>query len=127
MARYIVKRIAQGLLLVFVVSILVFSMLHMMPGDPIELMVDRKVSQEKKDEMRAQYGLDLPLPVQYVNWVNNILHGNFGTSIRTRMPVSQLLRAHSGDGGAVRHCAAIGAFDCAAHRFAGGVQKGRLF
>ena len=90
MARYIVKRIAQGLLLVFVVSFLVFSMLHMMPGDPIELMVDRKVSQEKKDEMRAQYGLDLPLPVQYVNWVNNILHGNFGTSIRTRMPVSQL-------------------------------------
>lgn len=93
MARYIVKRIAQGLLLVFVVSILVFSMLHMMPGDPIELMVDRKVSQEKKDEMRAQYGLDLPLPVQHVNWVNNILHGNFGTSIRTRMPVSQLFAA----------------------------------
>ena len=90
MAQYIVKKLLQGLLMVFTVSVLVFSMLHMMPGDPIDLMVDRKVSQAKKDELRVQYGLDKPLVEQYVNWVANIFQGDFGTSIRTRKPVAEL-------------------------------------
>lgn len=90
MSQYIIKKLLQGLLMILTVSILVFSMLHLMPGDPIELMVDRKVSQAKKDEMRIQYGLDKPLPEQYINWIVNIFHGDFGTSIRTRKPVATL-------------------------------------
>ena len=90
MAQYIIKKILQGLLMVIAVSILVFSMLHLMPGDPIDLMVDRKVPLAKREAMRSEYGLDQPLPVQYLNWANGILHGDFGTSIRTKKPVTNL-------------------------------------
>ncbi len=90
MAQYIIKKILQGLLMVIAVSILVFSMLHLMPGDPIDLMVDRKVPLAKREAMRSEYGLDKPLPVQYLNWANGILHGDFGTSIRTKKPVTNL-------------------------------------
>ena len=67
MLDYVVKRLAQGLLLILVVSMLVFAMMDLMPGDPIELLTDRKVSDEIKDKLRAQYGLDLPLPQRYWN------------------------------------------------------------
>lgn len=62
-----------------------------MPGDPIELLTDRKVSQEIKDKLRAQYGLDLPFHQRYFNWVTDALRGNFGTSIRTKLPVNTML------------------------------------
>ena len=90
MAQYIIKKILQGVVMVIAVSILVFSMLHLMPGDPIDLMVDRKVPLAKREAMRAEYGLDKPLPVQYLKWANGILHGDLGTSIRTKKPVSAL-------------------------------------
>jgi len=78
-------------MLVFVVSILVFAMMDMMPGDPIELLTDRKVTDEVKDRLRAQYGLDQPPVKRYFNWVNDVLHGDFGTSIRTKMKVNTML------------------------------------
>lgn len=53
MADYVIKRLSQGLLLIVVVSMLVFAMMDMMPGDPVELLTDRKVSEEVKDRMRA--------------------------------------------------------------------------
>lgn len=93
MAQYVVKKIMQGLVMVIMVSILVFSMLHLMPGDPIDMMVDRKVPQAKREAMRAEYGLDRPLPEQYLRWAGNILHGDLGTSIRTKMPVKDLFAA----------------------------------
>jgi peptide/nickel transport system permease protein len=55
---YTVRRLLQGLFLVFSVSVLVFTMLYMMPGDPIDQMMGWKVSEEKKDEMRHFYGFD---------------------------------------------------------------------
>lgn len=79
------------MLLILVVSILVFAMMDFMPGDPIELLTDRKVSQEIKDKLRAQYGLDLPFHQRYFNWVTDALRGNFGTSIRTKLPVNTML------------------------------------
>ena len=88
MLDYVVKRLAQGLLLILVVSMLVFAMMDLMPGDPIELLTDRKVSDEIKDKLRAQYGLDLPLPQRYWNWIRDALQGDFGTSIRSKLPVS---------------------------------------
>ena len=88
MVDYVVKRLLQGLLLIVVVSMLVFAMMDMMPGDPIELLTDRKVSDEVKDKMRAQYGLDLPLHERYIKWVSDALHGDFGTSLRSKLPVS---------------------------------------
>ena len=93
MTKYVVKKLLQGCLMVFVVSIFVFLMLHLMPGDPVDLMTDRKVSEEKKQEIRVKYGLDKSLPEQYMNWIGNIFQGDLGTSIRTRMPVTTMFAA----------------------------------
>jgi len=88
MRAYYLKRLAMGVLLVFTVSILIFSMMHLMPGDPIDLMVDRRVSQERRDALRHEYGLDKPLVEQYLTWAGNILfRGDFGMTIRTKQPV----------------------------------------
>lgn len=75
-----------------VVSILVFAMMDLMPGDPIELLTDRKVTQEIKDQLRAKYNLDLPLPQRYIIWLKNALKGDFGTSIRTKLPVNAMFK-----------------------------------
>ncbi|MDR1515293.1 MAG: ABC transporter permease [Synergistaceae bacterium] len=94
MFSYIIKRLTQGLFLVFSVSVLVFAMLYMMPGDPIDQMMGWKVSQEKKDEMRHFYGFDLPMHEQYINWAAKIVKsGDFGLSIRTKLPVLDLMKA----------------------------------
>ncbi|MDR1568888.1 MAG: ABC transporter permease [Oscillospiraceae bacterium] len=92
MRTYYLKRLSMGALLIFSVSILVFSMMHMMPGDPIDLMVDRRVSQDRRDALRKEYGLDRPLITQYVDWAGKILlHGDFGIAIRTKQPVNDQL------------------------------------
>lgn len=92
MKEYVTKRLLQGISLVFVVSIFVFSMLHLMPGDPVDLLADRKVSQEKREEIKAEFGLDKPLHQQYFNWVGNALRGDFGESIKTRLSVTEMFK-----------------------------------
>jgi len=90
---YIIKRLLNGVLLVFTVSILVFSMLHLMPGDPIDLMVDRKVPVERREALKAEFGLDRPLPEQYITWIRKIVTKlDFGISLRNRQPVWELMK-----------------------------------
>ncbi len=81
------------MLLVICVSFLVFCLMYMMPGDPVDMIVDRKVSAEKKAEIAHELGYDLPFFTQYKNWVVDILHGDFGTSVRYKSPVSELMSA----------------------------------
>ncbi|HWQ58744.1 MAG TPA: ABC transporter permease [Clostridia bacterium] len=91
MRDYIVKRLFQGLLVVLAVSILIFALMQIMPGDPIDLMTDSKVSEERKDQMRQKWGLDKPVYVQYFVWLTNILQGDFGTSIKSKQDVGDML------------------------------------
>lgn len=93
MRDYVVKRIAQGLLLILVISVLVFLMMDLMPGDPINILTDRKVSEEQKEKMREEFGLNLPLHTRYFKWVGSMLHGDFGRSMRTKMDVTDMLKA----------------------------------
>lgn len=92
MKEYVLRRLIQGISLVFVVSLFVFSMLHIMPGDPVDLLADRKVSEEKRAEIKAEFGLDKPLHQQYVSWITNALRGDFGKSIKTRLPVAKMFK-----------------------------------
>ncbi|MBQ3662115.1 MAG: ABC transporter permease [Firmicutes bacterium] len=93
MTKYIVKKLGIGLILVVAVTLLVFSLLYMMPGNPIDIMTDRKVSAEKRAEMVHQYGFDQPLHVQYVRWMKKIiLDQDFGQSVRYKVPVWNLMR-----------------------------------
>ena len=89
--RFIVKRLAIGVLVVLFVSMLIFAIMQAMPGDTIDLMVDTRVSPEKVAEIKARWGLDKPPIVQYFYWLKNILQGDFGTSISLKQSVKDLI------------------------------------
>lgn len=93
MVNYIIKRMLQGVLLVFCVSVLIFAMLDLMPGDPIDQLVDERVSEERKAEYRVQYGLDKPPVERYITWVKNVTDFEFGISFASKMPVSTMLKS----------------------------------
>lgn len=91
MLRYILRRLLIGVLVVLSVSFVIFGIMQMMPGNPIDLMVGPRVSPEQIAEMKARWGLDKPIPVQYCYWLWNVLHGDFGVSITTKQQVSFLI------------------------------------
>lgn len=93
MRKYIIKRLGMGVLLLFSVSFLVFSMLFLMPGDPVTIMAGPLVKVENLEGLRVQYGLDRPLMVQYVDWLTRIIfHRDFGISYKYRLDVWSLLK-----------------------------------
>ena len=65
--------------------------MHLLPGDPAQLMAGSDAPQATIDFVRHDMGLDQPLPVQYVVWLGHILRGDFGKSIFSKLPVSQLI------------------------------------
>ena len=91
MLRYIVRRLIIGVLVVLSVSMVIFGIMQMMPGNPIDLMVGPRVTPDQIAEMKARWGLDKPIPVQYLYWLWNVLHGDFGVSITTKQQVSYLI------------------------------------
>ena len=90
--RYIGRRLLHGLLLLVGVSVLSFVFAELAPGDYFsELRNDPRVSPETLAALRAQYGLDRPLPVRYAAWVASVLRGDFGYSVAYNSPVGPLL------------------------------------
>lgn len=81
----------MGIAIVLFVSVLVFAIMQAMPGDPIDLMVDTRVSPERGAELKARWGLDEPPVVQYFYWLGNILQGDFGTSVSMKQSVGDLI------------------------------------
>ena len=92
--RYIARRLLHGLLLLVGVSLLSFLFADLAPGDYFsQLRTDPRVSAETVAALRAQYGLDRPLPVRYAAWVASVLRGDFGYSLAYNSPVGPLLWA----------------------------------
>lgn len=91
MTSYVVKRLFQGILAFFGVSILVFVM-GRMTGDPVALMVPDNASQEAKDAVRISLGLDKPIPEQYVDFLGDVLTGDFGTSYVSNRSVTEAVQ-----------------------------------
>ena len=87
MLKYIIKRLLLIIPLVILISILVFLVIKMIPGDPIAIMFGKNANQEQIDYVRTLYGLDKPLVEQYFTWAGNLLKGNWGNSIQTGEPV----------------------------------------
>lgn len=73
------------------VSVLVFLLVHLVPGDPVRLALGTRFDQETYDALRERAGLDLPLPVQYLAWVTSALTGDLGVSFRSGDPVTSLI------------------------------------
>jgi ABC-type dipeptide/oligopeptide/nickel transport system permease component len=87
MLKYVISKLISLVLILFVVSILVFMMVHLIPGDPVLNMLGLHAPPEAVQATRDKLGLNDPLAVQYKNFVVNIMKGDFGVSIRTRKPV----------------------------------------
>src|SRR5919197_771319 len=86
--RYLVKRLFAAIPVLLGVSVVVFSMLHLVPGDPVKMMLGEvETSPEQIARLRAQLHLDEPLPKQFGRFLWSALHGDLGSSIRTRRPV----------------------------------------
>jgi peptide/nickel transport system permease protein len=89
--NYIIRRVLQSIPLLLVATVLVFLMLRLLPGDPAIDIAGTRASQETIQALRAQMGLDKPLPVQYIIWMGHLLQGDMGRSYINNFPVSYLL------------------------------------
>jgi peptide/nickel transport system permease protein len=85
--RYVVQRLLLAVPVLIGVSIVVFMVLHLSPGDPAEIMLGSAATREDLTKLRADLGLDEPLPVQYVRWIGHVARGDLGRSIWMRRPV----------------------------------------
>jgi len=89
--RYLLRRLGQAVVVLFGVSIAVFSIIHLVPGDPVRLALGTRFDQETYDALVARAGLDDPLLVQYVNWLGGALTGDLGVSFRSGQPVTETI------------------------------------
>ena len=91
--KFIVRRLAHAVLLLLAVSFLSFALLQLTPGDFFDgLRLNPEISPQTINALRAQYGLDRPLPVRYERWLVSISHGQLGFSLAYKSPVAPLLR-----------------------------------
>ena len=92
MRRYLIRRLAQGAAVLFVVSAVVFAIVHAAPGGPA-LLNNPDVDPKMAKEMEKQLGLDDPIPVQYGRWLGNAVRGNLGRSYQHSLGTAELLWA----------------------------------
>ncbi len=111
MARYLARRLLQAIPTFFGVTLLTFLIVYSAPGDPVlQMTANPRISNATREEMRHLLGLDLPIPVQYLNWLigtewrsdsdlvprKGILRGDFGLSIYEKRPVTEIIGERAG-------------------------------
>src|SRR5215212_3796306 len=87
MGTLVLRRLAAMLPVLVLVTFAVFTLIHLIPGDPIDAMMSESFDAGAKERLRLELGLDRPIYVQYLTWVRGVLVGDFGRSIRDRQPV----------------------------------------
>jgi ABC-type dipeptide/oligopeptide/nickel transport system permease component len=90
-ATYLLRRLVQLPFVLAVVTLVIFSLIHVTPGDPVQIMLGMDTSPESIKALREAYHLDRPLPEQYWLWVTRALRGDLGNSIRQHQPVTEML------------------------------------
>lgn len=95
MRRYLIRRIVQAVFMLFVMSIVFFTLLHLIPGGPDAVIGANNphITPVQRAAIRHRFGLDQPVPIQYLSWLGNALHGDFGISYSNSLPVAQELVA----------------------------------
>ena len=91
MGTYILRRLLSMVPVLLLVSAVIFSLLHLTPGDPVVVMLGEEATPEARDALRRELGLDRPLPLQYAAWLSRVVQGDLGRSIRTNQPVSDAI------------------------------------
>jgi peptide/nickel transport system permease protein len=92
MQRYIIRRLMMAVVIVWFISVAVFVLLRVSPGDPALLQQGINATPEKVAAVHKELGLDDPMPVQYLHWINDLLHGDLGTSVLTQTSVTHEFR-----------------------------------
>ncbi|MFT8319243.1 MAG: ABC transporter permease [Sporolactobacillus sp.] len=96
MLQYIIRRILIAIPVLFGVTILNFFIINLAPGNPVDMYVSPSATPAQLAMEKHALGLDQPIWVQYLHWLGQLLHGNFGISYSTREPVTQIIAQHIG-------------------------------
>jgi peptide/nickel transport system permease protein len=95
MIAYITRRLFLGVLVLVLATFLVFLIMRLLPSDPLTLFLAQSeienVPAENRRALQQEYGLDKPLPLQYLSWISNVLHGDLGKSIFYKNNVGTLI------------------------------------
>ncbi|MBI1296533.1 ABC transporter permease subunit [bacterium] len=91
MQAYVLRRLLQMILVLLLFSMVVFTVLRMVPGDPVTVQLGLEASPEAYDELRAAMGLDQPIYIQYGRWLGDVLQGDFGISWRSQQSATSLI------------------------------------
>lgn len=91
MLAFTFRRLLALIPVFLAVSLIIFLILHLIPGDPVDNLLKIGASAKQRAEIEARYGLDRPLPVQYLVWLGNLVQGDMGTAIVGRRPVSAIV------------------------------------
>ena len=91
MLSFLARRVVIAIPTILLISVFVFGLQMLLPGDPVLAMAGEERDPEVLERLREKYGLNDPIPVQYLTWVRGILTGDLGVSLRTNMPVTELI------------------------------------
>ena len=95
LGMFILRRIGTTVLLLFIISVLIFGIIQLMPGDAVDMMLggiaQDSLGQETIESLRRQLGLDLPVYQQYFNWIKGVVRGDLGTSLIMKAPVGPII------------------------------------
>lgn len=92
MFKYVVRRVLEAIPLIFIVTVIAYLIINMAPGDPVNMFINPETASVVDIEnIRANLGLDKPLPVRYVIWLGKVLQGDLGTSFQHAEPVTKLI------------------------------------
>jgi peptide/nickel transport system permease protein len=91
MGRYIIRRLIQAIPLLFLLSIGMYGLIELLPGGPEAVLFNPRLSAAGREALRVKFGLDQPWYIQYLKWITNALHGDFGYSFQTNEPVATII------------------------------------
>lgn len=91
MGRYIIRRLIQAVPLLILISMAMYALIQLLPGGPDQVIFNPHLSAAGRAALRAKFGLDQPVPIQYLKWAGNLLQGDFGYSFATNQPVTAIL------------------------------------
>ncbi len=92
MLKFLPRRLLQLIPTLFLVSVIIFSLQQLLPGDPAAVMAGEEQDPAVIEQIRKQYRLDQPLPVQYAYWIKGVMTGDLGESMRIKQPVAKLIK-----------------------------------
>ena len=94
MLQYILRRLVLLVPVLFGVSLVIFGLVRLLPGDAalLAIGVDQRITEEQREAVRRSYGLDQPVPVQYAKWISHVVQGDLGKSLRTKRPLTTELK-----------------------------------